>query len=563
MVHRANEHRRLVESLRVMLAIIAGMLMPDVLPGANPWLPAAVISFSVYAGAVLWMAAKGSLDVQRRVFYWVDASWFLLMIYLAKGSGTHYFLFLLFPVFFAAWRAGYRESVAIAAFAGLGSLIVFALNDPQISWRQLLAMPFSLFVIAQVLVALARIEEATQRKMDLARQLVVSADPRHGFDAVVSELIVQIARKLKSSVALLALRTASGRCRAICWEEGHEVFELSEDAATPLAKQALSLPTDVSVGWRDGDGNRWWRHDTHIEIGPSGLASDAPQVGREMLLALSRLAGRPRLLSVPVSAGSAGQLRLILAGESTEINLQTLSMLQHVVEQFGPSVENACLREELASQAADAERARIGRDLHDSAIQPYIGLKFAVEALQRRAGPDNPVATDLARLTTMVSDELATMREVVSGLRGDPGKGGALLSSAVRRHAARCGQLFGIQVEVDIEKDMPVSRRLAGEVFHMVAEGLSNIGRHTQSRWAWVSLGMYQGALILKVRNKTDDGINVASTFTPRSLTERAADLGGSVKIQRDELQTTVTVTIPISESISEDERRTTNEHTT
>lgn len=562
MVHRANEHRRLVESLRIMLAIIAGMLMLDAPTEAIPWLPLAVVAFSAYAGILLWRATKGSLDVQRRVFYWVDAAWFLLLIYLADDAGTHYFLFLLFPVFFAAWRTGYRESVAIAAFAGLGSLIVFALNDPKIPWRQLLAMPFSLFAIAQVFVALARIEEATQRKMDLARQLVVSADPRHGFDAVVSELIVQIAAKLKASVALLALKTSAGRYRAICWEEDQELFELSEEAATPVVKQALSLPADVSVGWRDGDGSRWWRNDRQIEIGASGLASDTLQVSRETLLGLSRLAGRVRLMSVPVSAGSAGQMRLVLAGESTEISLQTLSMLQHVVEQFGPSVENACLREELVSQAADAERARIGRDLHDSAIQPYIGLKFAVEAVQRRAGPDNPIAPDLARLTRMVADELATMREVVSGLRGDPGTGGALLSNAVRRHAARCGQLFGIQVELDIEKDMPVSRRLAGEVFHMVAEGLSNIGRHTQSRWAWVSLSMHNGALVLKVRNKTDDGTSATSTFTPRSLTERAADLGGSVKIQRDELQTTVIVNIPIAESRSEDERHTENEQT-
>jgi signal transduction histidine kinase len=160
----------------------------------------------------------------------------------------------------------------------------------------------------------------------------------------------------------------------------------------------------------------------------------------------------------------------------------------------------------------------------------------------------------------MVTDELATMREVVSGLRGDPGKGGALLSSAVRRHAARCGQLFGIQVEVEIEQDMPVSRRLAGELFHMVAEGLSNIGRHTQSRWAWVSLNMQGNQLILKIRNKTDDGTNTSQTFTPRSLTERAADLGGSVEIQRGELQTTVTISVPISTDTSANERLSPNE---
>lgn len=559
MVHRANEQRRIVESLRIMLAIIAGMLMLDARPEAVPWLSLAVLAFSAYAGVVLWLATKGSLDVQRRYFYWLDACWFLLLMYLAKDAGTHYFLFLLFPVFFAAWRTGYRESVAIAAFSGLGSLIVFALTDPDIPWRQLLAMPFSLFVIAQVFVALARVEETTERKLAQDRQILSSPDPRHGFDAIVSDLVVQVANKLQASVALLALRTSAGRCRAICWEVENDIFELSEEAATPLAKQVLSLPADVAVGWSGA--KRWWQRDHHIEIGPTGMPSDALAVSRDAILALTQLAGNDRLLSSPIPVGSVGRMRLILAGGSIATGMQSLGTLQHIAEHIGPSFENACLREELANQAAEAERARIGRDLHDSAIQPYIGLKFAVEALQRRAGPDNPVAQDLARLTGMVAEELTTMREVVSGLRGDPGKGGALLSSAVRRHAARCGQLFGIQVEVDIEKDMPVSRRLAGELFHMVAEGLSNIGRHTQSRWAWVSLSMQGGSLLLRVRNNTDDGEQPAANFTPRSLTERAADLGGSVKIQRDELQTTVTVSVPISDREKVTEKSTEYEH--
>ena len=457
-------------------------------------------------------------------------------------------------MFFASWRAGYRESVAIAAFSGFGSLIVLGLNDPDISWQQLLAMPISLFVIAQVFVALARIEETAQKKFALARQLAVSTDPRHGFDAFVSDVLVQVAMKLGATVALLALRTSAGRSRMICWEKGHRVFELSDEASSALAAQMLALPLDISVGWKPPSSSRWWRRDVQIEIGPSGLPSDTLHVGRDGLAALAQLVGKEPLVSVPITAGSAGQMRLMLSGESMAISVQTLSILQNIVEQIGPLIENACLREELANQAAEAERARIGRDLHDSAIQPYIGLKFAVEAVQRRAGPDNPITSDLARLTDMVTEELATMREVISGLRGDPGKGGALLTNAVRRHAARCGQLFGIEVEVDIERDMPVSRRLAGELFHMVAEGLSNIGRHTQSRSAQVTFSMQRNELVLKISNEITQGA-LPSAFTPRSLTERAADLGGSLQIQQDKQQTTVIVRVPISTDNRANER--------
>jgi len=545
MAYHTNDNRRIAENLRVMLAIVAGMLMLDEQSSMHLFLLLATLAFSIYAAILLWQAANKPFNTQNRGFYWIDACWFLLFLFLAQDSASHYLPFLLFPVFLTAWSSSYRESVAIAAFSGFGSLIVLALNNLSLPWQNILAIPLALFVIALFFVYLARILEARQKKLDLAQRIVVSTDPRLGFDAIVSELMTQIAGKLNSSVALLALRTYSGTHRVICCEEKHKAFELSGEAATQLANQALALPTNKAVGWSSACS--WWQRDLHIELNDAGDPDNATPVSRETLLSLAHLTGKGGLLSAPIAANSIGQMRLILAGDSVEISVQSLRLLQHLITQFGSSVENASLREELANQAADTERARIGRDLHDSAIQPYIGLKFAIEAVQRRAGPDNPVAPDLARLTEMIMEELATMREVISGLRGDPGQGGTLLSNAVKRHAARCGQLFGIDVEIDIEEDMPVNRRMAGELFHMVAEGLSNIGRHTQSRWAQVSLNMQNGDLVLQMRNKNDKKKYDAAVFTPLSLTERAADLGGTIGIQRDEKLTTVTIKVPVS----------------
>jgi len=543
----ATEYRRLIESLRAMLAIIAGLLMLDAHQEIQVPLSIGVLAFSIYAAVLLWEAANGSTSIQHRIFYWLDAAWFLLLLSLAGEARTHYFLFLFFPVFFAAWRVGYRESVAIAAFSGLGSLVVFALRDPDISWTRLLALPLSLFVVGPLFVALARVEAATRKGRAFAAGIVESLDPRRGFDTIIPDLTAQIAGQLGASAALLAIRTFEGRSRVFCWDAEDGSSELSETAASPVAEQALSLAAEVALG--SSAARRWWQRDRQIGIGSSGVPLSPVQADRDTLLALADLVGKTRLLSVPLSRPGIGRMRLIVAGESIAVDAQSLEMLLHIVEQVGPSVENAYLRERLATEAADTERARIGRDLHDSAIQPYIGLKFALEAVQRRASAENPVAPDLARLVTMASEELANMREVISGLRGTPGKGGALLSSAVRRQASRFGQLFGIQVEVEVEGDMPVSRRIAGELFHIVAEGLSNIRRHTQARRAWISLSSNDGSLVLAIRNANDAQTPVAPLFTPVSLTERAAALGGSAVLDRDESSTTVTVRVPIPTS--------------
>lgn len=549
---RIAEFRRLIESLRVMLAIISGLLMLDAHSTVQASLSIGVLAFSIYAVTLLWMAANGSTSVQRPVYYWIDALWFLLLLSLAGEARTHYFLFLFFPVFFAAWRTGYRESIAIAAFSGLASLVIFSFRDPSISWTRLMALPLSLFIVGPLFVALARVEAAARRSQAFAASIVEGLNPRQGFDTIIPDLIALIANHLDASSAILALRPFEGQSRVYCWEKEAGSSELSESAAAPLAEQALSLTSAGALGWSRS--RHWWERNRQVAFGAGSAPLTLTQKDRDTLCALADLIGNTRLISVPMSSPGIGQMRLIMAGEGIDIQAQSIEMLAHLIEQISPSIENAYLRERLAKEAADTERARIGRDLHDSAIQPYIGLKFAIEAVQRRARSDNPIAPDLEQLVEMASDELAAMREVISGLRGVPGKGGALLSSAVRRQASRFAQLFGIQVEVEVDGEMPVSRRIAGEMFHIVAEGLSNIRRHTQAHQAWISLRAVGDLLILSIRNANEVQSPDVPDFTPVSLTERAAALGGSVELSRDKSSTTVTVRVPMPSSKAGDQ---------
>ena len=541
---RGIENRRLIESLRVMMAIIAGLLMLDASAAAQRPLSLAILAFSVYAAALFWKAATGATSIQQSLFYWLDALWFLLFLSLATEFRTQYFLFLFFPVFFAAWRAGYRESLAISAFSGLASMVIIALGDPSISWTRILALPLSLFIVGPLFVTLTRGEAATRKSQAFVARIVEGFDPRRGFDSVIPQLIADIAVQMGASAAILALRGGEGGHRVFCWEGEDGSSELSESAALPLAEQALSLSSDVAFGWSGA--RHWWERDREIAIGPSGAVLSPSLADHQTLRALAGIFGKTRLMAVSLASPGIGHVRLILAGESIDIQAQTVGMLVHIVDQVGPSVENTCLRERLAIEAIDTERARIGRDLHDSAIQPYIGLKFAIEAVQRRAGSDNPVAPDLARLVDMATDELATMRDVISGLRGAPGKGGALLSSAVRRQASRFEQLFGIRVDVSVDGEMPVSRRIAGEMFHIVAEGLSNIRRHTQARQASISLRSVDGILVLSISNPNDIGQSGGRGFRPVSLTERAVALGGSVELDYSGNRTTVTIRVPV-----------------
>jgi signal transduction histidine kinase len=80
----------------------------------------------------------------------------------------------------------------------------------------------------------------------------------------------------------------------------------------------------------------------------------------------------------------------------------------------------------------------------------------------------------------------------------------------------------------------------------MVAEGLSNVRRHTQSTRAAVRLAQKDGHLVLRVENEQSGG-SPPGTFTPRSITERAAALGGSAHVEQgDGATTSVVIEIPL-----------------
>ena len=81
------------------------------------------------------------------------------------------------------------------------------------------------------------------------------------------------------------------------------------------------------------------------------------------------------------------------------------------------------------SHAADARRddglagvttsqpSRRRVDLHDSAIQPYLGLKYAVECVAMRIPAENPARAEVDALAELVNAEVASLRELISGLR--------------------------------------------------------------------------------------------------------------------------------------------------
>ena len=68
---------------------------------------------------------------------------------------------------------------------------------------------------------------------------------------------------------------------------------------------------------------------------------------------------------------------LCLQRTATAFDEADLRWQHDVMREMLPLLERSDLLEQLQRETASRERERIGRDLHDSAVQPYLGLNTA------------------------------------------------------------------------------------------------------------------------------------------------------------------------------------------
>jgi signal transduction histidine kinase len=220
--------------------------------------------------------------------------------------------------------------------------------------------------------------------------------------------------------------------------------------------------------------------------------------------------------------------------------------LSQAVAQAMPVAEHVALLDRIASEAASDERQRLALNMHDTAVQPYIGLALGLAALRLKVEPDNPIAGELERLAGMVQSVIADLRDfagkVANRTQDEPAE--SLCGSALARIAVQMRERYGLTVRVDVQKGMELGDRLAAEVIQIVREGLNNIGKHTAAREGVVRVRRAERMLSIEIDNVSDDG--ALGPFVPNSIRQRAAVLGGQVHVVRARSATAVCVEIPI-----------------
>jgi signal transduction histidine kinase len=247
-----------------------------------------------------------------------------------------------------------------------------------------------------------------------------------------------------------------------------------------------------------------------------------PGIALRVVVILAAVAGI-LLLALPAMPGSTWSAWLLRAACLLALCYAMVRWSRFEAEQH----ERAKL---LAKTAAAAERKRISLDLHDGAIQPYLGLKLGLEALRRKVSPGDALASDIDELYRMTQDSIMELRGYVRALDGRMCERTAL-ADGLQRQVERFRCFYGLTIDLHLPPDLDVASGLSAELVQMVGEGLSNVGRHTASRQVSVIVARADAQLVVDVVNHGGAEAGAWRPFTPGSLTRRADYLNGCVQV--------------------------------
>jgi signal transduction histidine kinase len=189
---------------------------------------------------------------------------------------------------------------------------------------------------------------------------------------------------------------------------------------------------------------------------------------------------------------------------------------------------------QLLADAADAERVRLGADLHDGLCQELTGLSMLLDSHARNGELTSTTAEGLLELASIARNAARSARSLAQGLLPiDLRQGG--FGDALRRLGQRVAQpssaVISVEISADVERQ--VDRRVGEQLFRITQEALSNAIRHGEARSIGVRIDIVRGRLLLTI---TDDGIGLPSTATTecpglglRTMEYRARILGGFV----------------------------------
>jgi signal transduction histidine kinase len=205
----------------------------------------------------------------------------------------------------------------------------------------------------------------------------------------------------------------------------------------------------------------------------------------------------------------------------------------------------------------DEERRSIARELHDTTAQNLLAVTLNVTRLRERLRSSPPPVDRILAETLELAEQ--SLREVrtLSYVLHPPLLDVVGLGSALRWLGEGFAERSGISIDTVVGEGVEaLSRDAATALFRVAQECLSNVHRHSESKWARMTLSRVDDRVRLDV---TDGGVGFQSHTQLDTPTQglgvgvsgmrvRLEQLRGALEIHAGLLGTRVTATVPLAE---------------
>ncbi len=497
-------------------------------------------------GFVIWMLMNPDpSSASVKIMQASDVFWPVVFCLFADPPSSLVFVFFLFALMTTAFRFGVQETVitavacsvilvlqeSVVAFGpkGLGQLIYTPLNVSRLVLRCAFLL-MSGFLLGY----LAEREKELRAEIGLTNYLLSLTRVGNPLNEVVTEISAELAQVFGAQRAFAVVAQA-GSGRYFRWEitlhpqRRHEVREIK--AANYATEMMEGYPDTFYIERQDDGGTTMEAVDDEGRRLQTEGSSDLP----------IPVSGVNSLIVTTLEVGREWTGRFVLVDGRLGWNREReLRFAQNVWRQIAPALYSIYLFRRLRSRAGAMERARVARELHDTAIQSLIGIEMQIDVL-RRTTNGRPQTGELERIQQLLREEVLNLRELMQSMRPieiGPNQFLDFIAQLVERFRSDTGLDARFVSELE-EVSLPASA--CRELVRVVQEGLVNIRKHSAARSVYVRFGAQNGLWRLVI-DDDGKGFPFSGRLTlgeldglhrgPAVIKERVRAIGGDMVIE-------------------------------
>jgi signal transduction histidine kinase len=374
------------------------------------------------------------------------------------------------------------------------------------------------------------LERAT-RRLEAAQTIAVAVGAEMQLEHVL-ELIAKRGRALVDARSLVILL-----------REGTDLVVAASVGITDRAIGAR-VPIDGSTTGQVLESGELQRiaDVAHLRISAAQLG-----VGGAHTALLAPLVHRGRALGVLAAFDRGAQSTGF--SDDDEMTLRAFAASAATAVALAQTVQHERLRNSL--EAAESERRRWARELHDETLQGLGGLRVILSSALRRV-EQGDVGELLREGVGQVEREIENLRAIITELR--PAALDELgLVPAIEALVARVSAVEGLSIASCLvlpTEGGRLGQELETTVYRLVQEALTNVSKHAHAEHVRVSVGVAGGRLDVEI---ADDGRGFDAAVATRGfglagMRERVQLSGGGLIVEPSSAGTAVRATFPLSE---------------